>query len=56
MKIKNYVCKCGFTDFYFIDNGTNVGIYCKRCGKWLKWASHDERNLMNLKKGDCYKV
>lgn len=56
MNIKNYVCKCGCTDFYFIDKGANVGIYCKRCGKWLKWASRDERNLMNLKKGDCYKV
>ncbi len=52
MKIKNYVCKCGFTDFYFIEKGTNVGIYCRRCGKWLKWASHDERNLMKLKEGD----
>ena len=52
MKIKNYMCKCGCTDFYFLDEGTHVGIHCRRCGKWLKWASRDERNLMKLKKGD----
>lgn len=28
----------------------------KRERQWLKWASRDERNLMKLKKGDCYKV
>lgn len=46
MKIKNYVCKCGNNTFFMKIKGTAVGIYCKSCGKWLKWASHDERNLM----------
>lgn len=49
MKIKNYVCKCGSTDFDFLDRGFNVGIYCMRCGKWFKWASHDELNLMKMR-------
>ena len=45
MKIKNYKCKCGFDDFYFSSKGNQTGIYCIRCGKWLKWADKDERNL-----------
>ena len=56
MKIKNYVCKCGCDDFFFIEKGTHIGIYCTRCGKWLKWASHDERNLMKQKDGDHEKA
>lgn len=52
MKIKNYMCKCGCDDFFFIEKDTHIGIYCIKCGKWFKWASHDERNLMKLKKGD----
>lgn len=51
MKIKNYKCKvCGSDDF-FLGEVSNykvnaIGIYCNSCGRWLKWASKDERNLM----------
>ena len=47
MKIKNYKCKCGRDDLFFKEKGNQVGIYCASCGKWLKWADKDERNLMN---------
>lgn len=45
MKIKDYKCKCGHDDFFFVENGNNMGIYCSYCGKWTKWADKDERNL-----------
>ena len=45
MKIKDYKCKCGHDDFFFSDNGNQTGIYCSRCGMWLKWADKNERNL-----------
>lgn len=52
MKIKNYVCKCGCDDFSLSRKSIHVGIYCMKCGRWLKWANHDERNLIQLDKGD----
>lgn len=45
MKIKDYKCKCGHDDFFFADKGNQKGIYCSYCGKWLKWADKDEKNL-----------
>ena len=45
MKIKDYKCKCGHNDFFFADKGSQKGIYCSYCGKWLKWADKDEQNL-----------
>ena len=45
MKIKDYKCKCGHDDFFFIGNGISMGIYCSYCGKWFKWADKNERNL-----------
>lgn len=46
MKIKDYKCKCGSNDFFMSSlKGKPTGIYCSRCGKWLKWADKDERNL-----------
>lgn len=47
MKIKNYKCKCGCDNLFFKEKGSQVGIYCSSCGKWLKWADKNERNLMN---------
>ena len=48
MKIKDYVCKCGRNDFFFSDKGKRRGIYCSHCGKWLKWADKNERNLVKI--------
>ena len=45
MKIKSYKCTCGHDDFFFADKGNQTGIYCSYCGKWLKWADKDEKNL-----------
>lgn len=45
MTIKDCKCNCGHNDFFFADKGNQKGIYCSYCGKWLKWANKDERNL-----------
>ena len=40
--MKEYVCKCGSKRIFTRDNGTQTGIYCKECGKWIKWVSKKE--------------
>lgn len=52
-----YHCKnCNGTDFGFLQKGAQLGIYCSRCGQWLKWANENERNLYEMhvqaKKGE----
>lgn len=67
MKIKDYKCKCGSDEFFMNTKGNQTGIYCDKCGKWLKWADHDEKNLLfkvdflsvipnNATNGDVIKV
>lgn len=45
MQIKDYRCKCGCNDFFFIDKCNQKGIYCTDCGRWFKWADKNEQNL-----------
>lgn len=52
MKIKDYKCKCGCVSFFVERKGSQTGIYCSNCGKWLKWANKDDRNL--AMKQDAY--
>ena len=49
IRIKDYKCKCGCTYFFMQEKGKQIGIYCKYCGRWYKWADKNERNLMNTK-------
>lgn len=47
MQIKDYQCKCGSKDLFALKKSeTQVGIYCKNCGRWLKWADKHEKNLI----------
>lgn len=56
MRIKDYKCKCGHNDFFFMDKGNQKGIYCSYCGKWLKWADKDEQNLaLRQESAECQK-
>ena len=48
MKIKDYKCKCGSDEFFYINEGVHVGIYCSYCGHWLKWANKEEKRLCKL--------
>ena len=48
----DYKCKCGNTTKFFTETkGSNIGLYCKECGKWIKWLNKDEDRLFNLKQG-----
>lgn len=38
--MKEYVCKCGSKKIFI--NGTQTGVYCKECGKWIKWIGKKE--------------
>lgn len=47
-----YQCKkCSGDDFWFMKKGEQLGIYCKNCGRWLKWADKDERHLYEMSNG-----
>lgn len=57
MKIKDYRCKCGNNEFFFIKKNeleNTVGIYCDKCGKWLKWADKEEKRLWASKQLENY--
>ena len=47
-KIKDYRCKkCKSVYFYFKKKDeAHMGIYCKKCNQWLKWADKNEKQLM----------
>ena len=34
--------KCGSEEFYTKKSGTQTGLYCKKCNKWIKWLSKKE--------------
>lgn len=44
--MKQFVCeKCGSIDLYINTKGTQSGLYCSDCGKWIKWLGKDELRL-----------
>ena len=44
--MQNFACtKCGSIDVYIKENGTQTGLYCEDCGKWIKWLSKEEKRL-----------
>ena len=48
----NLKCKCGSTNLFFeVNNNNQTGIYCAKCGKWIKWASKEEIRIINNKNG-----
>ena len=44
-----YKCKCGSTDLFTEQKGNNLGLYCSKCGKWIKWLNKDEARLFEHK-------
>ena len=46
----HYCKNCNGTDFGFLQKGAQLGIYCSRCGRWLKWADKNEQNLYEMNK------
>lgn len=37
--------KCGVVNGFIEEKGTQVGLYCNKCGKWIKWLTKDEARL-----------
>lgn len=47
---------CKGKSLFAMKKGDHIGLYCSSCGKWIKWANKNERNLISagiivLKKG-----
>lgn len=45
-----YVCKCGNkggANKFYTKEGTHVGLYCKKCNKWIKWLPQSEARMFN---------
>lgn len=38
----NYQCKCGCDNMFIEKKGNNTGLYCSKCGKWIKWLNKNE--------------
>lgn len=38
--------KCGIVDGFTEKKGTQKGLYCDKCGRWIKWLSGDEARLL----------
>ena len=38
--------KCDNTSFYTERNGNHTGLYCEKCGAWIKWLSKDELRVV----------
>lgn len=52
-----YICtKCGSKDFHLEIKGNNTGLYCNKCGKWIKWLSKDEIRVFEFYKNNKVKV
>lgn len=37
--------------------GSNqIGLYCRNCGAWVKWANKEDRNLIIIEQEDVIVV
>lgn len=37
--------KCGIVKGFIAEKGNQTGLYCNKCGKWIKWLTKDEKRL-----------
>lgn len=37
--------KCGIVKGFIEEKGNQTGLYCNKCGKWIKWLKKDEKRL-----------
>lgn len=46
--MKEFKCKnieCNSNEVFIEETGTQTGLYCAECGKWIKWLNKDEKRL-----------
>lgn len=41
--------KCNSEKLFVEIQGTRKGLYCSKCGKWLKWINKDEFQVAKVK-------
>jgi len=47
--MKNFACTHdGSLEVFIQVKGTQTGLYCSECGKWIKWLSKDEIKLAEM--------
>ena len=44
--------KCGIVNGFIEEKGAQTGLYCNKCGKWIKWLTKDEIRLFNFNNTD----
>ena len=54
VEFKEMECKCGSRLFSPMKKGSQTGLYCSSCGKFVKWLNKDERNLIKLELNSKY--
>ena len=48
--INNFICsKCNGTLTFIKKTNTQTGLYCSKCGKWIKWLGKEEIRLYERK-------
>ncbi|MCH5315458.1 MAG: hypothetical protein J1E81_06060 [Eubacterium sp.] len=41
--LRDYTCKCGaVNEVELRTKGAQIGLYCKKCGNWIKWVTKEE--------------
>lgn len=55
-EFKDRKCKCGNNTFAILKKGTQTGLYCATCGKWIKWLSKDDKNYIKLKLNSSFEL
>lgn len=44
--MKEFKChKCDSKDVFIKENGSQIGLYCGDCGKWIQWLNKQDRLL-----------
>lgn len=46
--------KCCNDNVFVKIKGSQTGLYCSSCGKWVKWANKDDINLISESKERVY--
>lgn len=56
MKYREEKCPiCSFDDFFAVRKNDKIaGMYCKKCGQWIKWLSN--KDVQNFIVAGDYKV
>jgi uncharacterized Zn finger protein len=45
-----FICnKCSSKKLFIQSQGSQTGLYCQSCGKWIKWMSKEEIRIFEYK-------